>query len=73
MEEKCQGCARPHREWFETSACLAIKVARHWVEWMRTAEPYDGDGLLKTEWRNRLRRFEIAGEPVKAESLLRFL
>ena len=62
-------CGTRHNEWFKMSKEEAKLRVRLWQEWIRR-EPYDSEGELKDEWRNRieaLKRDRSYEETVKAE------
>jgi hypothetical protein len=54
-----KGCHKKHKEWFEgVSDDYAVSVAQAWVDWI-SLEPYDHEGVLKVEWVQQTKLFEL--------------
>lgn len=63
----CEKCGRRHKEWFQMGKEEALLRVKLWQQWMRR-EPYDASqGLLKREWRERIKALEK--DPSYAETI----
>ncbi|KEF55777.1 uncharacterized protein A1O9_08528, partial [Exophiala aquamarina CBS 119918] len=72
-ELKCNhglGCNVQHQEWFQCSIELATRSMDNFSKWLVEAEPYDGYGFLKSEWKKFIEGMERAGRQVTSQSLL---
>jgi hypothetical protein len=49
-----KGCHKRHQEWFEVDLTYVKDVVSLWGNWMKTGQPYGGDGNLTTQWLVRL-------------------
>lgn len=58
-EERCPGCGRSHKEFFDVRLGEASGVIGLWTEWMEHM-PYGEDGLLKMEWQQKLRQVDLS-------------
>jgi len=67
---KAKHCGKSHQEWFEVSRERAKEVLGDWAKFMKIAEPYHWDGLLKEYWTNFVIRTEQDGGAVTAKKLL---
>lgn len=57
-EACCPVCGGAHREWFEVKETTASGLISLWSYWSRL-EPYDEEGELKGEWRERLEEVDL--------------
>lgn len=57
-ETCCPVCGRAHLEWFEVKETTASGLISLWSYWSRL-EPYDEEGELKGEWRERLEEVDL--------------
>jgi hypothetical protein len=60
-ETCCPVCGGAHREWFEVKETEASGLISLWSYWSRL-EPYDEEGQLKGEWRERLEEVDLEDE-----------
>lgn len=67
---KAQWCRKSHEEWFEISQKKAEQVLRNWAYFIRKAEPYNPEGLLRNQWKKVIEKIECNGEVVTAKRLL---
>lgn len=67
---KAQWCRKSHQEWFEISKKKAEQVLCNWADFIRKAEPYNPEGLLKNQWKKVIEKIECNGEVVTAKKLL---
>lgn len=64
---KCRGVR--HQEWFEISGEKAEEVLRLWAKFMKRADPYGSDLLLKPEWQQYVKQAVDDGKLLSAQDL----
>jgi hypothetical protein len=72
VERMCKAfsCQKSHREWFEIDEERAKQVLGDWVDFFKSARPYDSCGILKPEWVHAVKAMSKEGELVTAKRLL---
>ena len=58
VERQCRGCGGKHREFFDVTPEKADFVIKAWAEWSHL-QPYDAGGVLKQEWRDKLKTMDM--------------
>jgi hypothetical protein len=55
----CGRCYTNHREWFQVSPEIAMRVVLHWAKWIGS-QPYDNKGALDVAWMRILDRRHLS-------------
>lgn len=75
-ERICEGCSDVrkknirHQEWFEVSSEKATQVLKSWAELFKKSNPYESNGLLKSEWRNIVNDMNLSKQAITSEGLI---
>ena len=70
-ERVCDGCGASHREWFEVGKERAAQVLLDWANFFKKFQPYDSDGLLKSQWSRVVNAMDEKKLDITAKSLVK--
>jgi T5orf172 domain len=70
-ERVCDGCGASHREWFEVRKERAAQVLLDWANFFKKFQPYDSNGILKSQWSRVVNAMDEKKLEITAKSLVK--